>query len=73
MDTYQTTYTNLLFREIRATPDEYLPALLNIVRIFRETIALKPAEESFRQGWKEAVNGETMPVNDLWTTDIDDE
>lgn len=46
---------------------EYLPGLLNIVRSFRESITLKPAEKSFRQGWEEAVNGETMPVDELWT------
>ncbi len=72
MDTYQTTYTNLLVQEIKATPEEYLPALLSIVRIFRDTITLKPAEDSFRQGWKEAMSGETMPIDELWA-DIDDE
>jgi len=72
MDSYHKTYKNLLAQEIKATPEEYLPALLSIVRIFRETITLKPAENSFRQGWKEAVSGETMPVDTLWT-DIDDE
>jgi hypothetical protein len=72
MDAYQTTYTDLLVREIKATPEEYLPALLSIVRIFRETISLKPAENTFRQGWKEAVSGDTMPIDTLWT-DIDDE
>ncbi|CAN2041381.1 hypothetical protein GMMP15_410016 [Candidatus Magnetomoraceae bacterium gMMP-15] len=28
--------------------------------------SLKNAEESFRQGWKEALAGETMPVSELW-------
>lgn len=27
---------------------------------------LKPAEESFRQGWKEARQGKTKPVSQLW-------
>ncbi len=27
---------------------------------------LKPAEESFRQGWKEACEGKTTPVSQLW-------
>jgi hypothetical protein len=36
----------------------------------RESITLKPAEESFRQGWQEALRGETRPVSDLWE-DID--
>ncbi len=72
MNNYNTTYTDLLIREIRATPDEYLPNLLDIVRIFRESITLKPAEDSFRKGWEEALAGNTAPVDELWT-DIDGE
>ena len=67
MESYQTNYTNQLIQEIKATPGEYLPTLLSIVRSFRESITLKPAEKSFEQGWKEAVVGETMPIEDLWT------
>lgn len=67
MDNYNTDYAAQLIKEIKATPGEYLPSLLNIVRSFRESITLKPAEKSFRQGWEEAVNGETMPVDQLWT------
>jgi hypothetical protein len=33
---------------------------------FRESVALKPAEASFRQGWKEALAGETKPMSELW-------
>lgn len=66
MSDYQATYTNLLVEEIEATPVEYLPALLNMIRLFRESITLKSADESFRQGWEEAIAGETMPVDELW-------
>lgn len=71
MTDYQATYTDMLFHKIKATPDEYLPVLLNIVRLFRESITLKSAENSFRQGWKEALSGETMPIDSLWVG-IDD-
>jgi hypothetical protein len=54
------------FQEIHQTPDEYLPTLLEIVRLFRETVTLKPAELSFRQGWEEAMNGELLPLDQLW-------
>ncbi len=67
---YHTNYTNQLIQEIKATPGEYLPTLLSIVRVFRESITLKPAENSFQQGWNEAMTGETMPIDELWT-DID--
>ncbi len=35
-----------------------------------ESITLAPAEKSFRQGWQEALRGETRPVSELWE-DID--
>jgi hypothetical protein len=35
--------------------------------LFHQSIALKPAEESFRQGWQEALRGETLPIAELWT------
>ena len=66
MSGHLSTYEKQLFREIKETPKEYLPNLLVIVRIFRESVALKRAEESFRQGWKEALAGETRSVSDLW-------
>jgi hypothetical protein len=59
-------YERQLIREIKGTPREYLPNLLQIVRLFRESVALKPAEASFRQGWKETMAGETRPVSELW-------
>ncbi len=69
---YHTNYTNQLIQEIKATPGEYLPTLLNIVRVFRESITLKSAESSFQQGWEEAMTGETMPIDELWTGIGDD-
>jgi hypothetical protein len=65
--TYQTTYAEQITQEIEQTPDEYLPMLLKVVRLFRQTVTLKSADESFRQGWQEAMSGETMPISDLWT------
>lgn len=59
-------YQKQLLHEIKGVPQEYLPNLLLIVRSFRESVALKPAETSFRQGWREAVKGETRSVAELW-------
>jgi hypothetical protein len=47
------TYREQLIEEINKTPIENLPYLLQIIRIFRESVTLKPAEESFKQGWSE--------------------
>lgn len=66
MATAQSVNASELYHEIETTPEEYLPALLEIVRGFRRGIMLKPADESFRQGMKEALSGNTMPVAELW-------
>jgi hypothetical protein len=70
MGAYPSTYTEKISQEIDKTPDEYLPALLEMVRLFRETVTLKPAELSFRQGWQEAMNGEVLAADQLWE-DVD--
>ncbi len=70
MSAYPSTYTEKISQEIDKMPDEYLPALLEMVRLFRETVTLKPAESSFRQGWQEAMNDEVLPANQLWE-DVD--
>ncbi|MGH8071218.1 MAG: hypothetical protein ACRERE_39510 [Candidatus Entotheonellia bacterium] len=63
------TYRTVV-EEIEKIPEEYLPFLLEIMRAYKESITLKPAAESFRQGWQEALRGETRPVSELWE-DID--
>ena len=65
-------YEKRLAGEIKRMPGEFLPNLLEIVKLFRESLELKPAKESFRQGWKESLAGETMPVSKLWDGIIDD-
>lgn len=55
-----------LLREIRRTPSEYWPSLLQLIRVFRESVTLAPAGESFRKGWEEAQTGQTRPVSELF-------
>lgn len=69
---FELTYKKQLREEIEATPGEYLPALLQIVRLYRQSVALQPAADSFRQGWREAMAGETLPLEQLWD-DLDAE
>ena len=54
MSQYTSTYEKQLIHEIEAVPDEYLPTLIGLMRLFRQGVTLKTAEDSFRQGWKEA-------------------
>jgi hypothetical protein len=66
MQGFQVLYRDQIQEEVGRTPDEYLPQLLQLIRIFRESVALKPVEESLRQAWKEALAGETLPIDELW-------
>ena len=59
-------YEKQLMQEIRGMPDEYMPNLLHIVRLFRDSVTLKPAADSFRQGWQETLADQTKPVSELW-------
>lgn len=69
---FELSYKEQLQEEIEATPGEYLPALLAIVRLYRQSVALKPAAESFEVGWREAMSDQTFPLSELWQ-DIDAE
>jgi hypothetical protein len=62
----QTVIEKELVTEIRSIPNEYLPNLLQIVRLYRDSVALKPAEECFREGWRDALRGNTIPLSELW-------
>jgi hypothetical protein len=52
-------------RKYARRPTDDLPQLRQIIRVFRESVTLKPAAESFRQGWREVVHDETQPVAEL--------
>lgn len=54
-----------IYREVDITPEEYLPALLEIVKGFRLGV-LKPADESFKQGMQDIVEGNARLVSELW-------
>ncbi|GAB5536331.1 MAG: hypothetical protein Rubg2KO_25800 [Rubricoccaceae bacterium] len=59
-------YRQRVIEQVGDVPEEYLPALLRVVSAFRESVALLPAEESFRLGWSEAHRGEVRPASELW-------
>ena len=60
-----------LIEELDKIPAEFLPSLLKLLEAFREGVTLPSAEESVRQGWKEAVSNQTLPVSGLWD-DLDE-
>jgi hypothetical protein len=62
---HTTAVLEQLMQEIEQTPQEYLPNLLQLVRLFRQSVTLKPSEASFRQEWQEASTGETPQISQL--------
>ena len=66
MATELSIYEKQLASEIKTIPEEYLPNLLQIIRLFRDSVTLNSAKDSFRQGWQESMAGETHPVSKLW-------
>jgi hypothetical protein len=64
--TIQETYLDKIQLELKQTPSEYLPALLNIIHTFRESVCMNSAEESFKIGWREIQNGQYEPIISLW-------
>lgn len=64
-------YTDQLSEELRDVPDEYMPALINIVHAFRLGVVQKSLEESFKRSWDQAQNGNLQPIETLWD-DLDD-
>lgn len=63
-----TLYREQVLAEIDTLPDEYLPFVLQLVHTLRESVSLKPvaAAASLRQGWAEARQSITYPVDALW-------
>ncbi len=59
-------YIEQIQLEIRQTPNEYLPALFNIIHNFRESICINSASESFAAGWTDLKAGRYEPIETLW-------
>lgn len=66
MTPIESAYRSELLAELERVPPEYLAPLLKILRAFRESITLPTATESFKQGWKEAMEGDIHPIDELW-------
>jgi len=59
-------YREQVLSEVHAIPEEYLPYLLQLVQTFRDSVTLKPAAASLKQGWHEARTKDLMPIHELW-------
>ena len=71
------TQLNVTYRtvveEIEKVPEEYLPFLLEIMRAFRESITLKPAEERFGKVGRKPYGGKHGRCQNCGKTSMPDE
>ncbi len=66
MPSTSTPYRRQIEEEMEKIPLEFLPSLLKLLTIFRETVTLPRAEDTFREAWKEAMLDQVHPVSELW-------
>ncbi|MFB2918364.1 hypothetical protein [Aerosakkonema funiforme] len=52
------------WEEIVAQSEKFAGRRVRVIVLAEEE--LKSAEESFRQGWYEAMTGQTIPLSELW-------
>ncbi len=67
------TATEKLIQEINQSPDFVVEELLEFLLFIKsrrtqveDDVISESAAESFRQGWYDVVNGNTLPVSELW-------
>ncbi len=66
MSSIRSNYSERLAQEIQQVPDEYMPALIDIVHAFRQGVVQKSLEESFARSWAQMQAGDTYPIETLW-------
>ncbi|MCT7948780.1 hypothetical protein NG798_03170 [Ancylothrix sp. C2] len=54
------------WEEIVAQSDKLAGQRVRVIVLQNEEESIKSAEESFRQGWYEAMTGQTIPLSELW-------
>jgi len=59
-------YTEQLVAEIQMVPEEYMPALIDMIHAFRAGVIQKSFEEELQDSFRDAKSGKTFPINTLW-------
>jgi hypothetical protein len=60
------TYHEQLAAELREVPDEYMPALIDMIHAFRAGVIQKSFEEELQTSFRDAKSGKTFPIDTLW-------
>ena len=60
-----TLYTQAI-NEIESFPVEYIPNLLKIIKLYKDSLINIDQKKSFATAWKESQEGMTLPLESLW-------
>lgn len=66
MEPSNQAYSDQLAAELRQVPEEYMPALIDMIHAFRAGVIQKGFEEELKASLKDAKAGNTYPIDTLW-------
>lgn len=66
MEPSNQSYSDQLAAELRQVPEEYMPALIEIIHAFRSGVIQKNFEEELKTSLRDAKAGKIHPIDTLW-------
>ena len=66
MESPNQSYRDQLTAEIKQVPEEYMPALIDMIHAFRNGVIQKNFEEELKTSLRDAKSGKTYPIDTLW-------
>ena len=60
------SYRDQLTAELKQVPEEYMPALIDMIHAFRSGVIQKNFEEELKTSLQDAKSGKTYPIDTLW-------
>ncbi len=66
MNQHTNNYSQQLAAELKQVPEEYMPALINMIHGFRQGVIQKHFENELQESLRQAKSSNTFPVDDLW-------
>ncbi|MFT7387962.1 MAG: hypothetical protein ACI8VC_001206 [Candidatus Endobugula sp.] len=60
------SYNERLAAELQQVPEEYMPALIDMIHAFRAGVIQKHFEEELQESLRQAKSGAISPIDTLW-------
>ena len=66
MEPSNQSYSDQLAAELQQVPEEYMPALIDMIHAFRAGVIQKGFESDLKASLQDAKAGKTSPIDSLW-------